>query len=157
MGEFDIKIDTSQTYRPRRSSGFGQGLIRVLFFAIMIIPTCIIAWRIDLVNPRSQQQVVQQQRPQAVQQPAPTPEIMRREAKLSVREKEPVRQRWNPSVKTPDPTSESALTSDFDVGEAVTDLFNTGPHDLTLLVANELDEEDLEEDSDQHAAVHLSP
>lgn len=64
----DIKVEPEPSYRRRRrSSGFGNGLIRVLFFAGALIPTCIIAWRIDLVNQQPPQVVIQQ--PRDVQPP----------------------------------------------------------------------------------------
>ena len=67
----DIKVDPQPVYRRRRrNSGFGNGLIRVLFFAGALIPTCIIAWRIDLVNQQPPSVVVQQP---SVVPSAPTP------------------------------------------------------------------------------------
>jgi hypothetical protein len=56
----EIKTDPP-AYRTRRhKNGFGQGLVRIIFFALMLIPTIIIAWRIDLVNPQPQTVIVQQ-------------------------------------------------------------------------------------------------
>lgn len=65
----EIKTDPP-SYRHRRQSGVGQNVMRVIFFLIMIVPTCIIAYRIDLVNPRPQQVVV----PQKPEPPPATPQ-----------------------------------------------------------------------------------
>jgi hypothetical protein len=71
----EINITATPTHkRPRRTSGFGSGLMKLLFFLASLIPMCIIAWRMDLVNSMIHPQPVVVQQPQVVQpQPRPAP------------------------------------------------------------------------------------
>lgn len=87
----DIKIDTSPTYRHRhrRGSGLGRGMIRLLFFLGTLIPTCIIAWRIDLVNPRQEPPQVDPQSSAVPQRPPPVRKSPSPKAPPAVRAKSP--------------------------------------------------------------------
>jgi hypothetical protein len=61
-----INVDPTPRYRQRRNSGWVSGVVRVLFFFGALIPSIIIAWRIDLINQRMPQVVMQQQPQQQV-------------------------------------------------------------------------------------------
>lgn len=66
----DIQIQAGPpSYRRKRSSGFGQGVVKVIFILLMMIPMIIIAYRIDLVNMR--QPEVNVRMPEQKNVPAP--------------------------------------------------------------------------------------
>jgi hypothetical protein len=58
-----ISIRTEPRSYSRRKNSLGQNVVRLLFFFGTLIPTIIIAYRIDLINPEPRQVVVPQQPP----------------------------------------------------------------------------------------------
>jgi hypothetical protein len=49
MDEIKI-VPTAPSYRRPRRGGWGNGVVRVTFYILSLIPMCIIAWRMDLPN-----------------------------------------------------------------------------------------------------------
>lgn len=48
MADEEIHIQVSPRSYHRRGPTVGQNIVRVIFLLATLIPTCIIAWRIDL-------------------------------------------------------------------------------------------------------------
>lgn len=74
MDDEGIHIQVSPRSYQRRGPTLGQNIIRVIFFLATLIPTCIIAWRIDLVNqhlPQAPQPAAPPQQAAAPQTPKP--------------------------------------------------------------------------------------